>query len=1804
MVETAAEKAAREKREAEAAAKKLDDLQNSLKRSKRTYIRTCVNDRAAFMVLEEQAPTPENAGVMQAHLESWKEALCQVFEIDEQLMKFIDQGLPSKDIEKAENEIAQDYDTYKFEYNKCVGKLKAIREGLTPGTPTGGSSRRSMFSSSFLDATLINPMVKIQDVPVPLFDGKFSSFPDWYAEFSSIVDKNESFDNFQKLYLLKRSMGTGAAHILKDLGNDGKLYRSTFQHLYDTYFNRRRIIAEHFSSLIDMPFIKNTELRDGVNQVQRILRGLSVCDINVETMSPLIAFIVSRKISDKLRLDWDNSNHDYSVYPSFESLSSFLLNRSFAYETNALSNDSAKSNSSSGNKSYGNSKGGKSSAPEKKSTFVAQSSVPEKRMPFVNKSSSSSDPSQNKGTCIACQQRHYLDQCNVFLEKSVNDRFNFVKGNRLCVKCLKLNHSVANCKRSGCAKCNGNHHSLLHRESNIPNNGSNSTLNETVVDGVKNVTVNNADNGSPTFNVKQSGNVSKVFSFACSKVVILSTAVVKVQGMHGTTMGRVLMDPGSETSLITREFCDRARLKITKGDQTTMLIGISDNAVHLNSFVKCVLKSRLSDFSIAIEAEVINKIPYKVNRTDLRETINDLPFEFAENFELPYDGIDILLGSQYVEFVLSERRHFIEGMCLRESYFGFVASGSLTKSSSFLAQRVSYCGLTNSDLCEQFRKFVSADEIPDAKKESLAEYDLIEDHFQRTYSICDKTNRFVIRLPLKPSVIDLKGSFSKCRAMLQKGERRRSDVVQRAYIDLFNEYLELGHMTKISNVPKESSYFLPHHMVKKVNDAGISFRIVFNASAIDESGSSLNDHFLQGPVLQPTLFSNVVRFREHLVAFCSDISRMYRRILIHLSDRMYQQILFRFEFDVPIDIYELNTLTNGIGPASYLATRCLLEISKFMSSNSLVSESIRRDFYMDNYMSGSSSLRKALELLCKVHEALYRYGFPLCKYQSNSKELLAKLDESLIDKRNVRSLGGEEFVVLLGLLWFTDTDTLGVNLRFDTLPAVITKRVMLSDISRIFDVLGILSPVTVRAKLILQELWKEGRMWDEEVSNELASEFFKVREDLALLSSYVIDRCYYSSSSVLAKDLIGFCDASTKAYCVVVYIRSLYEDGHIDVSFVCSKSRVAPIKTANIHRLELTAAELLSKLISQICEDIKVDNIFCFADSQVVLSWLNFDVLKLKQFVSNRVSNILKVTKLNWWFYVKGTENPADLGTRGISAELFLKSQLWKQGPPWLSSVEEFNSRTSCPYVVSAKDLPEIKTEKVVNTTFSISHPILSIVSRKSSLYKCISIVAFVLRYVRNLKSRIVNRGRKVTVLPTNMAVQNVESLSVSERNDALDCLLHVVQVSCYSEEYSRLSINQAIDKSSKLLSLNVFLDSKGLMRVKGRTVGSCFSFDTKFPLVIPAKARFLELLIEDTHRKYFHASISFIINFIRSKYWVVGNLLSIVKKLLRRCIVCVRINAECCQQIMGDLPKERVSVSRPFSNVGVDLTGAINLKCTNHRSIKSYKVYLAFFVCFSTRAVHIEVLEDLTSEAFLNCLERFVARRGCPRLIYSDNGTNFVGARNILLQGKVDRFLVDNGIEWKMIAPRSPHQGGIWEAAVKSGKAYILKAIGEQRLTLFELLTIATKVESILNSRPISYKYENSFVCPLTPNHFLIGSNVFEIPVEESSEMKLRSRYFLWKRIVESFWQSWRHSYFNQLRVMSKWKTRMNSLKVDDVVIVVNKGDSMFSWPLAIVHKVFPDANGIVRNVEVRLSNGSIRRMSIQNLILIPCEE
>lgn len=318
----------------------------------------------------------------------------------------------------------------------------------------------------------------------------------------------------------------------------------------------------------------------------------------------------------------------------------------------------------------------------------------------------------------------------------------------------------------------------------------------------------------------------------------------------------------------------------------------------------------------------------------------------------------------------------------------------------------------------------------------------------------------------------------------------------------------------------------------------------------------------------------------------------------------------------------------------------------------------------------------------------------------------------------------------------------------------------------------------------------------------------------------------------------------------------------------------------------------------------------------------------------------------------------------------------------------------------------------------------------------------------------------------------------------------------------------------------------------------------------------------------------------------------------------------------MGNLPADRLRAQRPFLITGVDFCGPF-LTSYRIRGKAPYKTYIAVFVCFVSKATHLELVSDLSANNFILCLKRFVGRRGIPQRLYCDNATNFVGAHNKFKQFKESLFGNDvahetksvcsqMGFEFCFIPPRAPHFGGLWEAAVKSTKTLLVKNIGQSHLTFEELQTLIVEIEAILNSRPIaSISDDPNDGEALTPGHLLIGSSLVAVPDEYVDISKI-SALTRWQRISwlkQQFWRMWSRDYLLSLQQRSKWFNVQPNIKIGQLVIIHEDNTPPQQWHLARVSKTITGSDGKVRVVELKSKNGYCRR-PIHKVAPLPSQE
>ncbi|XP_029676962.1 uncharacterized protein LOC115243847 [Formica exsecta] len=314
----------------------------------------------------------------------------------------------------------------------------------------------------------------------------------------------------------------------------------------------------------------------------------------------------------------------------------------------------------------------------------------------------------------------------------------------------------------------------------------------------------------------------------------------------------------------------------------------------------------------------------------------------------------------------------------------------------------------------------------------------------------------------------------------------------------------------------------------------------------------------------------------------------------------------------------------------------------------------------------------------------------------------------------------------------------------------------------------------------------------------------------------------------------------------------------------------------------------------------------------------------------------------------------------------------------------------------------------------------------------------------------------------------------------------------------------------------------------------------------------------------------------------------------------------------MGNLPRSRVTPGRPFLHTGVDYVGPFQIRTSKGRGHRAYKGFIAVFVCLCTRAVHLELASDYTTEAFLAAFRRFTSRRGLCTDLYSDCGTNFIGAdRELrkLFQGstsdgrRIAHITSSQGVRWHFNPPAAPHFGRLWEAAVKSTKHHLRRIIGEATLTFEEFSTFLTQVETCLNSRPLhALSDDPDDFTALTPGHFLIGAPLLAVPEPSRTEQRDThiSRWQLVQKMRDHFWQRWSREYLHGLTFRPKWLGPEVAPNIGTLCLLRSETTLPSRWPLARIIKLHPGGDDVVRVVTIRTPTIELIR-PLTKLVLLP---
>ncbi|CAL8130036.1 unnamed protein product [Orchesella dallaii] len=632
--------------------------------------------------------------------------------------------------------------------------------------------------------------------------------------------------------------------------------------------------------------------------------------------------------------------------------------------------------------------------------------------------------------------------------------------------------------------------------------------------------------------------------------------------------------------------------------------------------------------------------------------------------------------------------------------------------------------------------------------------------------------------------------------------------------------------------------------------------------------------------------------------------------------------------------------------------------------------------YVDDLLGGEKTTDEAKSLAKDIRSLMEAGAMKIRKWCSNSDEVMQSIPPELRETGTELAFDEDSSIKALGIIWHPRSDSF--LFKVNSKSTACTKRELLSEIAKTFDPLGWLSPITINAKILFQELWQAQYGWDDVLHGTYQERWSQHQQQLHLLASLRIPRCVITPNTTDFQ-LYGFSDASEKAYAAAVYLRCLSHDGQLVTNLLTSKTKVAPLKQVSLPRLELCGALLLAETIDATLQAIKLKcSIKCFTDSMIVLKWISSSSRRWKTFVANRVAAIQELVPGDLWYHVRSEENPADLPSRGVNSEELINSRLWWHGPEWLST--EANPSVSSGHLnteaVQREERPKILLTHHATSTLPF---ITSWTEKFSCLRKLVTTTAVFRMFIMFLKN-------KDSIIQFNSLVP------ASERRNALHLLIKLLQGHHFKDEVKKMVNREEIPHHSKLIKLTPYIDEEGLIRVEGRLHHAPIPVSRQHPIILPKSSHLTNLIIRDVHERHYHSGNNLTCTSLLYNYWIIGAK-DAVRFNLRRCIRCRKVKASTMQQLMGSLPVGRVSANRPFLHTGVDFAGPFQIKMRRGRGASCDKVYFAVFVCFSTKAVHLEAVTSLTTEAFIAAFRRFTARRGFCCHIYSDCGTNFVGA-------------------------------------------------------------------------------------------------------------------------------------------------------------------------------------------------------------------
>ena len=1558
--------------------------------------------------------------------------------------------------------------------------------------------------------------VKLPAISLLTFDGSPLQWPTFWDLFKSSIHDRTDISAPAKFHYLISQLRGDAKNLLTGFEHSEGEYHEAVDLLKDTYGKPKLLVQARLHAILDLqaPEPTSTGLSKFRSSFEGHLRALKSFGCDIDASGYVYATILMRKLPKRV---FDNINRanasDHWALDDLRKAIDLEVNLLRATEDSSID----KSNLSQNELTY------------------SSASLPVSS--GKTKDFSKRHENTRSAKCQFCfSDQHFSNQCDKY--ETFEKRQNRVKELRICFNCLGKNHTVSICKsQNTCRICSAKHHtSICNKKEKSVENNSDSKSNET------SLAVTSID--------KYSGN-------------ILPTAQISIGSEKSKT--HALFDICSQKSFVVKSLSDKLNLNII-GSIYQALDGFGNVGERKNyDIVKIPVHT--NEEIINVTALVVETLPERIHmngRSEAVKLLKNKNLNLADDndqFDL-YTNIEVLIGvDHYFEFVFAQKA--INDLYLIPSKLGNLIAGNVLVNNSSVNAISTVLEICHDQTCSEIENIWKLDSIGIDDSLEINDQFAVE-NFNKTVSF--ENGKYSVGLPWKidPKFLPENFELSRKRLFSVWNSLNKEPEKLQFYDRIIKDQLKADYIEKVDidhNIP---CHYLPHHCVLK-NSNTTPIRIVYDCSAKTQNSLSLKDCLFTGPSLLNDLCSILLRFRTQKYACVSDIAKAFLQVGLNLEDRNFCRFLwFSDPFDQNSEIisFRFKVVLFGSTSSQFLLNATL---KKYLTeSENNFAQKIYSDIYVDNLISSFPTEKELLNYYHVSKNLLAQASFNLREWNSNSQALKNILTEN--------KEYPETTTKVLGLNWNTEQDSIFFEDSNVFIVDKPTKRTVVSEVSKLFDPLGILLPFTILLRIFIQKLWKANISWDCVLPQNLVLEWEKLVFDLKKILKITIPRnvTIYPEMSIHI-----FADASSLAYgCICYLVHEMRGD------LVLAKSKVAPIKSKSLPQLELTAINLAARMAVFIKNSYKnmisFLNTVIWTDSQICLHWIHNKNKVKKPYVIQRLKNIFDLVPEAKFNFIPGKMNPADSISRGIPSSQFFKNlEHWLQLPQDIleNSFEINHEKFS--YEIETSAQLQICSETSEKSNF------LDFLDNCHNFQKCVNVVMYVRRFV--------NICRKIKLVDI-----------VTEKNEAEILLFKLCQKTFFSNEYSYLD-----NKSGKIPSIVKQLDlymQNGLIRCYGRLEKTQLKFETKFPILIPSKSRLTDLLIFHVHRQSFHSGVSDTLSSLREKFWI-PKARQRIKNVLRSCVLCKMVQGKpILSPPVAPLPSERVLKSQPFTVVGIDFTGAIHAK----RGENIFKVYMLLFTCAVTRAVHLEIVEDGSEREFLNAFRKFVSRRTIPEIIISDNAKVFISASKTLKElfdsAQVSDYMNKNKILWKFIPARAAWFGGFYERLVGITKIMLKKVLGKNLLSVSDLSTIVTEIECRVNNRPLTYSSNDlNDPIPISPSQLMYGYKPNTLPnsfdrldLEDLSygyhnDVKLKLSES--QKTLDYFWERWAREYLVGLREFHRSSNNgKDSLNCGDVVLIHSDKPRVF-WQMGIVTEKFEGDDGFTRSVRVKTNVDSLIR-------------